>query len=146
MVQWRTAFTDRGVGFIVNKNTIGSILGCTPISSRTTMIHIKGQQLTMSIIQIYALASEYDDNNTELSYQELNETIHNINRKDIHIIQGDWNAKIGKDAHENWHDVVGKCCLEDIKNRGTRLHEFAKEYRLVVATTLFRHKKSRTVT
>ena len=137
---------ERGAGFIVNKNTIGSILECTHVSSRIITIRVKGQPLKMSIIQIYTPTSEYDDNDIELFYQELIEAIQKINGKDILIIQGDWNAKIGKDAHENWHDVVGKFGLEDTNDRGTRLLEFAKEHKLVVANTLFGHKKSRTVT
>jgi len=137
---------EKGVAFVVHKNTIKSVLKCSPISSRIITIRIKAQPLNITIIQIYAPTSAYDDNEVELFYQDLEKTIKKVHRKDILIVQGDWNAKVGKDAHENWNGVVGKFGLDNTNDRGIRLLEFAKQHKLVIANTLYRHKRSRTVT
>ncbi|XP_069992393.1 uncharacterized protein [Penaeus vannamei] len=65
--------------------------------------------------------------------------------KDILVIQGDWNAKIGEDAYENWKGTSGQHCNKR-SNRGLRLLEFASYNDLMVANTLGPHKTSRKVT
>ncbi|XP_069972221.1 craniofacial development protein 2-like [Penaeus vannamei] len=89
---------EKGVGFIVNKNTIRSVLECTPISSRIIRIRIKARPLNLTIIQIYAPTGDYEDNDVELFYQELDEVIQKANKKDVLIIQGDRKAKVGAKA------------------------------------------------
>ncbi len=137
---------EKGVAFMVHRNTLRSVLEWSPISSRIITIRLKVQPLNLTIIQIYAPTSDYDVDEVECFYQKLQETIKNVNKKDILIVQGDWNAKIGNDSYENWGDVAGKFGLEKTNDRGTRLLEFAKQNKLVIANTLFRHKRTRTVT
>ena len=42
----------------------------------------------------------YDDDLAEEFYEQLESTIKEIGRKDLLIIQWDWNAKVGPDAYE----------------------------------------------
>lgn len=49
-----------------------------------------------------------------------------VNKEDVLIIQGDWNAKIGAKAYENWYGVVGKSGLKNTNDRENLLLEFAK--------------------
>ncbi|XP_071491824.1 uncharacterized protein [Diadema antillarum] len=62
------------------------------------------------------------------------------------IVQGEWNAKVGPDAYENWAGTVGRFGMGDTNDRGIRLLEFAKSHCLTLANTLHPHKWSRTVT
>lgn len=65
-----------------------------------------------------------------------------ISRKDITVVMGDWNAKIGKESYPNWHGAIGKFGWGTTNDRGLRLLEFAKFYDLVLANTLHPHKQS----
>ena len=69
--------------------------------------------------------------------------IYGIPKKDILVVHGDWNAKIGEDAYNNWKGMCGKYCNTKSNERGLRLLEFAKYNNLVVANTLGTHKTSR---
>jgi len=62
------------------------------------------------------------------------------------IVLGDWNAKIGTGAHEDWPAVTGKFGLGGANVRGARLLEFAEMNGFVIANTLHPHKKSRRYT
>jgi len=62
-----------------------------------------------------------------------------INKKDVVILCGDWNAKIGKTSVE-WQDIIGNYGFGERNERGERLLQFAVENDLVVANTLFKHK------
>ena len=64
----------------------------------------------------------------------------------IVVVQGDWNAKIGPEAHENWAGTCGRFGLGKTNERGLRLLEFAELNGLVVTNTLHPHKESRLVT
>ncbi|XP_063600669.1 craniofacial development protein 2-like [Penaeus indicus] len=129
---------EKCVGFVVNKNTIRSSLECTPVSSRIITIRLKAQAISLTIMQIYAPISDSEDNDVELFYQELDEVIRKINKKGVLIIQGDWNAKIGADAYENFGLKA--------RTMGNSSARIAKQHKLVVSNTSFRHKKSRTAT
>ena len=41
------------------------------------------------------------DEEIEIFYNDLHNSISKMSKKDILVIQGDWNANIGKDAHNN---------------------------------------------
>ena len=58
-------------------------------------------------------------------------------------LQGDWNAKVANDAHENWKNIMGTSCNAKSNERGLRLLEFATYSSLVLANTLGIHKPSR---
>ena len=68
----------------------------------------------------------------------------NNQKKDFLIIQGDWNAKVVKDA--TWNGCVGRFGTGSINERGQRLLEFAERHKLVIANTLHPHKDSRNTT
>ena len=67
----------------------------------------------ITIMQIYAPTSTYDDDLVEAFYEQLERTIKEIPRKDLIIIQGNWTDKVGPDAYEQW--VETEWCLEPEK-------------------------------
>lgn len=137
---------QHGVGFIVNKSKINSVISCTPISSRLISIRIAARPMNITIIQVYAPTTDYDDDAVETFYEELENTIKATPKKDFLIVQGDWNAKIGTDAHEHWEGTAGRFGLGETNDRGLRLLEFARSHKLTAANTLFPHKTSRRMT
>ena len=58
-------------------------------------------------------------------------------------MQGDWNAKVGEDACENWQGICGPFSNDDTNERGLRLLQFATFNDLVLANTFGHHKASR---
>ena len=64
-------------------------------------------------------------------------------KNDILVVQGDWNAKVGKDACENWQGICGPFCYDDTNERGLGLLEFATFNDLVLANTFSHYKASR---
>lgn len=98
--------------------------------------------MNISIIQVYAPATDYDDDAVEIFYEELENTIKGIPKKDFIVIQGDWNAKIGTDAYDHWEGTTGRFGLGEPKDRGLRLLDFARSQKLTAVKTLFPHKFS----
>ena len=137
---------EHGVGFIVRKEVIGSIQSCTPISSRIIVISVSAKPKNITIIQVYAPTTDHDDQEIEEFYEELERTVQKVPKKDILIVQGDFNAKIGPDAYDEWAGTVGRYGTGETNDRGLRLLEFASSKRLTIANTLYPHKLSRRTT
>ena len=81
------------------------------------------------------------DNKIEEFYDQLQNVIDQTPKKDILVVQGDWNAKVGRDACRNWQGICGPFCNDDTK--GLRLLEFATFNDLVLANTFVHYKASR---
>ena len=107
------------------KDVVGAVLGCQPVSSRLISIRLRAAPFNITIIQVYAPASGHDDSEVDHFYQQLLETIVKTPKKDILVVQGDWNAKVGKDAQADWGEVCGPYCNVETNKRGLRLLEFA---------------------
>ena len=56
--------------------------------------------MNITVVQAYAPTSDYDDNEIEGFYDQLQNVIDRT-PKDILVVQGDWKVKVGKDACEN---------------------------------------------
>eukprot|EP00794_Sanderia_malayensis_P021057 gene21057-biopygen14625 len=126
-----------GVGFMVNKNTKKAIMECSPVNERIVAIRIAGTPFNISVVQVYAPTSDCDDGTLEEFYDDLEELLRKIPKKDVLIVQRDWNTKIGPDAYQNWKGTVGKFGLGETNERGEKLLEFARRNNLIATNTLF---------
>ena len=97
----------------------------------------------ITIVQAYAPTSDYDDNKIEEFHDQLQNVIDQTPKKDILDVQGDWNAKVVRDACRNWQGICGPFCNDDTNERGLRLLEFATFNDVVLANTSGHHKASR---
>ena len=56
---------------------------------------------------MYVPITDHDDEEIEEFYNKLQGIINMVSKKDILIIQGDWNAKVDKDAIKTGMILVG---------------------------------------
>ena len=111
------------------------IIGCRPVSSRLITIRLNASPFNI-IIQAYAPASDYDDDDIEDFCDQLLEVIDQVPKKDILVVQGDWNATVGEDASKNWRGTCGQYCNPETNERALRLLEFASYNNLKVANAV----------
>ena len=100
-------------------------MGCRPVSSRLITIRLRAVPFNITLVQAYAPTSDYDDDKIEELYDQLQNVIDQTPKKDILVVQGDWNAEVGRDACRNWQGICGPFCNDDTNERGLRLLEFA---------------------
>ena len=134
------------VGFLVNKNIWKSVMEFSPVNERIAAIRNLGKPFNLTTIQVYAPTSDCCNELIEDFYDDLEKLLRTVPRKDILIVQGDWNAKIGNDAFDVWRGTIGKFGLGGTNKRGQKLLEFAKRCQLTAVNTLFNHKISRRTT
>ena len=135
-----------GVGLMVKKEIKNSVINYTAVSSKIILIRIKASPININIIQIYVPTTAYTDEEIEQFYESIDNTIKETPKKDLLIIQGDFNAKVGKDAHIEWPACEGRFGIDHQNERGQRLLEFAEKHQFIIANTLYPHTNSRTTT
>ena len=77
-------------------------------------------------------------------YEHLQGVLDNVCRKDVIVIMGDWNAKIGKSVHKSVN--IGPYGLGDRNERGDLLADFCVANELVVSNTTFQQHPRRLYT
>ena len=61
----------------------------------------RASSFNITIIQVYAPTSSYDDSEVGECYREFQCIVDQTPKQDILIVQGNWNAKVGEDAQED---------------------------------------------
>ena len=74
---------EHGLGFLVHKDIVSTVMGRRPVSSRLITIRLRAVPLNITIVQAYAPTSDYDDNETEEYYDQLQNIIDQTPKKDI---------------------------------------------------------------
>ena len=59
---------EHDIEFLVHKDIVNTVMGCRPVSSRLITIRLGAVPFKITIVQVYALTSEYDDNEIEEFY------------------------------------------------------------------------------
>ena len=145
------AFDNRsrkgGVGFIVRKNFVNLVKSCDFISPRVAVLLLKLEgHRTLKIIQVYAPATnskqdeEEADEEAEGFYHEV-ETALQISST-YTVVQGDFNAIVGRKAYEN-EKFVGNFGLGERNEKGSRLVSFAASNKLYIMNTYFQKQGKR---
>lgn len=75
-------------------------------------------------------------------YKDLETVLEELPKKDIKIISGDWNAKVGK-GNESYENAMGRYGYGDRNERGEKLLEFALKHDMTICNTMFQQKDSR---
>ena len=88
-------------------------------------IRLKATPFNITVVLVYAPPSDYDDEQIEGFYIQLRSSIDKVPKKDILIVQGNWNAKVGTDKQADWPENYGPFCNAVSNERGLRLLELA---------------------
>ncbi|CAF2239431.1 unnamed protein product [Rotaria magnacalcarata] len=132
----------RGVGFLLSTQAKKALIGYNPISSRIISARFDAAPFKISVIHVYAPTSSSSEEDIEAFYNDIEQALAKTDKKDVLILTGDWNAKIGND-NTDWKSVMGKYGYEDRNERGERLLEFATVHDFYVCNTKFQHKPNR---
>ena len=57
--------------------------------------HFQGKPFSITVIQVYVPTSNAEEAEVEQFYEDLQDVLELIPKKDVLFIIGDWNAKVG---------------------------------------------------
>ena len=68
-------------------------------------VYFQGKPFNITVIQVYAPASNAEEAEVEQFYEDLQDLLELTPKKDVFFIIGDWNAKVGS---QETPEVTGK--------------------------------------
>ena len=125
---------------MVNKRVRNAVLGCNLKNDRMISIRFQGKPFNIAVMQVYAPTSNAEEAEVEQFYEDLQDLLELIPKKDVLFIIGDWNEKVGS---QETPGVTGKFGLGIQNKAGQRLIEFCRENALVIANTLLQQHERR---
>ena len=103
-------------------------------------VHFQGKSFRSTVFQVYTLTNNTKEAEAERFCEDLQDLLELTPKKDVLLIIGDWNAKVGS---QETPGVKGKFGLGVKNEAGQRLIEFCQENALVIAKALFQQHKRR---
>ena len=84
-----------GVAIMVNKRVQNAVLGCNLKNDTMISVRFQGEPFNITVIQVYAPTSNVEEAEVEQYYEDLQDLLELIPKKDALFIIRDWNAKVG---------------------------------------------------
>ena len=101
-------------------------------------VRFQGKPFNITVIQVYALTTNAEEAEVEWLYEDLQDLLELTPKKDVLLITGDWNTKVGS---QEIPGGTGKFDHGVQNEAGQRLTEFCQEKALVIANTLFQQQE-----
>ena len=132
---------ERGVGFILSKEAAQCLLEWEPVSERIIRARFNSRWQKVTILQCYAPTNEATEEVKDDFYDQLQMVLEQVPCRDVKIVMGDMNAKMGMD-NTGREEVMGKHgARAEMNENGERWADFCQANELVVGGTLFPHKE-----
>ena len=97
-------------------------------------VRFQGKPFNTTVTQVCAPSSNAEEADVERFCEDLQDLLQLTPKKDVLLIIGDWNAKVGS---QETPGVTGKFGLGMWNEAGQSLIEFCQEKTLVIANTRF---------
>ena len=127
------------VFFMVSKRVQNAVLGCNLKNDKMISVCFQGKLFNITVIHVYAPTRNAEEAEVEQFYEDLQDLLQLVPKRDVLFIIGDWNAKVGS---QETPGVTGKFGLGIRNEAGQRLIEFCQDNALLIANTLFQQHKT----
>ncbi|KAG6439227.1 hypothetical protein O3G_MSEX000595 [Manduca sexta] len=136
-----------GVAFVLPPHVDKHVLGYNAVSDRIITLKLNTKPCILNLIQVYAPTEESKEEVSDSFYGFLLDALKAIPNREVTMILGDWNAKIGNtSSDEHLRSVVGKFGLGMRSTRGEKLLDMCIDKKLSIMNTYFQHHPRRTYT
>ena len=92
----------------------------------------------LSVVAVYAPTNVQEEESSSF-YLALQEGLNEVVKRDMLIVMGDFNARVGTNANV-WKGVIGRQGVPEVNENGLKLLSFCSVNNLVVTNTIFKHR------
>ncbi|VDO27648.1 unnamed protein product [Heligmosomoides polygyrus] len=84
-----------GVVFVLSQRANNALVSWKPVNDRIISACFRTKYIRVTIVQVYAPTEDFEDAKKDEFYECLQQTIDETPRRDLKIVMGDFNAKLG---------------------------------------------------
>ena len=131
-----------GVALMLSRPAQRALIGWEAHGPRiiTASFRTKKKKIKMNVIQCYAPTNESDEETKDLFYSRLQSILDKCREKDVTILMGDFNAKIGMD-NNGYEEVMGTQGVGEMNKNGERFADTCALNKVVIGGSIFTHKR-----
>ncbi|XP_078357393.1 uncharacterized protein LOC144642296 [Oculina patagonica] len=131
-----------GVAIMLAKEAQRALISWEAVSPRiiTARFATKKKDISINIIQCYAPTNDAEDEKKEEFYDQLQSVVNKQGDKDVTILMGDLNAKVGAD-NTGYERVMGRHGLGRMNENGEQFAEVCAQNNLVIGGSVFEHRR-----
>ncbi|KAK7107318.1 hypothetical protein V1264_015265 [Littorina saxatilis] len=132
----------QGVAMMLSKSAQGALLGWEAHGPRimTASFRTKKKRINMDVIQCYAPTNDSEEEEKDDFYNRLLTIIQDRPKRNIIIVMGDFNAKIGSD-NRGYEEIMGQQGLGEMNDNGERFADMCATSDLVIGGSVFHHRR-----
>lgn len=131
---------DKGVGFMLTKKATRVLLEWNPVLSRIISARFETKFQKTAIIQVYAPTNNADEDEKEDFYSSLQTVVNNVPNRDILLVTGDLNAKVGLEGTGRESDEIGPHGIGTMNKNGELFANVCAVNGMAIDGTFFPHK------
>jgi exonuclease III len=132
----------QGVGLLLSNRARKALVGWEAHGPRliSATFCTKKKRIKLNIIQCYAPTNDSEEEDKDMFYDRLQSVLEKCQQRDVTIVMGDFNAKVGED-NSGYEEVMGTHGLGTMNENGERMADFCAMNSLIIGGTVFPHKK-----
>ena len=134
-----------GVAFMMSKLATKALIEWVPVSPRIITARFNSKDRKVTLINCYAPANNTTDELKQEFFDSLQRVLDHTPRRDIRILMGDLNAKIGSD-NTGKERIMGRHGLRCLNENGERLADLYAFNDLVIGGSIYPHKTTHKAT
>ena len=145
VLTYSTATNERqgGVGILMTKQIHKCLQSVETISNRIITATFHGNP-KVTVTAVYAPTESATVGDKTEFYNNLEDHLEQVKTHNIHLVVGDFNARIGSDSHHTHPEVIGRHCFyEETNDNGDRLVNMCEEHKFLPSQMKFPQPKQR---
>ena len=133
---------SEGVAMMLTPEAQRALIGWEPVSSRiiTAKFTTKKKDIKLNVIQCYAPTNDSEEEKKDDFYQQLQAELDKTGNKNMTLLMGDFNAKIGTD-NTGYETIMGTQGLGAMNENGGRFADMCAINQMVIGGSIFTHKR-----
>ena len=131
-----------GVAMMLSRAAQGALIGWEAHGPRILLatFRTKKRSINLDVIQCYAPTNESDEGDKEEFYNRVMTIVQGRPRRNIVVLMGDFNAKIGN-SNTGYEEVMGQQGIGEMNDNGERFADLCAAADLVIGGSIFQHKR-----
>ena len=132
----------QGVGLMLSNEAQKALIGWEAHGPRliAASFRTKKKKIKFNLIQCYAPTNDGKEEEKDQFYSRLQKILEAFSEKDVTVVMGDFNAKIGGD-NTGYQEIMGIHALGTLNENGERFADLCALNSLVIGGSLFPHKR-----